>query len=95
MMSKTASSYSTRRLYSGISIAALAALWIFGVSTTILLKQKLVGLWFSLMTLAYGVMMFASSYVEEEHQYWYWVASAWLWWLCVKRYAQRSNTRIL
>lgn len=29
-------------------------------------------------TVAYSVMMFASSYVEEEHHFWYWAASAWL-----------------
>jgi hypothetical protein len=23
-------------------------------------------------------MMFASSYVEEEHHYWYWVTSGWI-----------------
>lgn len=27
--------------------------------------------------LAYGAMMFASSYVEEEHHFWYWAATAW------------------
>lgn len=30
------------------------------------------------MLLAYGAMMFASSYVEEEHHFWYWATTAWL-----------------
>ncbi|KAJ9134463.1 GPI ethanolamine phosphate transferase 2 [Pleurostoma richardsiae] len=33
---------------------------------------------FALITLGYGVMMFASSYVEEEHHFWYWSSTAWL-----------------
>ncbi|KAJ4527634.1 major facilitator super transporter protein [Exophiala dermatitidis] len=41
-----------------------------------------------IMTL-YAVTMFASSYVEEEHQFWYWILGAWLIILCCKdgRYA--------
>jgi ethanolamine phosphate transferase 2 subunit G len=31
-----------------------------------------------MVTLGYGVMMFASSYVEEEHHFWYWTSTAWL-----------------
>lgn len=30
------------------------------------------------ITALYGIMMFASSYVEEEQHFWYWVTSAWL-----------------
>jgi len=30
------------------------------------------------LTAAYGIMMFASSYVEEEHHFWYWATSAWM-----------------
>lgn len=30
------------------------------------------------IVLSYGVMMFASSYVEEEQHFWYWSTTAWL-----------------
>jgi hypothetical protein len=31
-------------------------------------------------------MMFASSYVEEEHNFWYWIASGWFFALFLKGY---------
>ncbi|CAK7231965.1 major facilitator super transporter protein [Sporothrix eucalyptigena] len=33
---------------------------------------------FAIINITYGIMMFASSYVEEEHHFWYWSTSAWL-----------------
>lgn len=32
----------------------------------------------SVITAAYGIMMFASSYVEEEQHFWYYCTTAWL-----------------
>jgi ethanolaminephosphotransferase len=34
-----------------------------------------------LIALLYGIMMFASSYVEEEHHFWYWSSTLWVAWL--------------
>lgn len=39
---------------------------------------------FALITLLYGIMMFASSYVEEEQHFWYWTTSAWLLYLAIR-----------
>ncbi len=39
---------------------------------------------FTLTVLCHSVTMFASSYVEEEHQFWYWVLGGWLMYLSVK-----------
>ena len=33
---------------------------------------------FVLLTMAYGAMMFASSYVEEEQHFWYWSSTLWI-----------------
>ena len=39
---------------------------------------SLAGVAFLAITVSYGVMMFASSFVEEEQHFWYWSASGWL-----------------
>ena len=82
-MSSAASNYNVSRLYIGIIVASAAILAILP-----LLRPKL-GLnansfWIGLITLLYGVMMFASSYVEEEQQFWYWITSGWFFWLFMK-----------
>jgi ethanolaminephosphotransferase len=41
---------------------------------------------FPIMALAYAVMMFASSFVEEEQHFWYWVASGWFMALFLKEW---------
>jgi len=39
---------------------------------------------FTIVNIGYGVMMFASSYVEEEQQFWYWACSGWFMLLVIK-----------
>lgn len=84
-MSSTASNYSIGKLCAGIAMGTVALSCTVLISIPVLMRVKPVALWFMLVTLTYGVMMFASSYVEEEHQYWFWVASAWLCWLALKQ----------
>lgn len=31
----------------------------------------------AIISIGYGIMMFASSYVEEEQHFWYWATTAW------------------
>jgi ethanolaminephosphotransferase len=80
MMSSTASNYDIARLFLGIALASL----ICGFSYLTLPSLKPVtpaGLYYDLTLVLYAVLMFASSYVEEEHNFWYWATSGWL--LCL------------
>ena len=77
-MSDTASDYNLPKLQAGIIVAGAASLAAFSASFSAI-RIRNVGA--SILPLAYGVMLFASSYVEEEHHFWYWVSSAWILWL--------------
>ncbi|TDZ27167.1 GPI ethanolamine phosphate transferase 2 [Colletotrichum spinosum] len=78
LMSTMASNYDMGRLHLGEAVMGL-------VAGSLLMRAPqsplpLVGICFT-----YGIMMFASSYVEEEQHFWYWSTSAWFGWLAVKR----------
>lgn len=89
-MSSTASSYDLPRLGIGIGLAALATASGIATVSTCLLKAQATVLWASIVFIAYGLMMFASSYVEEEQHFWYWASSSWIGWLLLKRWEMRS-----
>ena len=80
-MSNTASNYDIGRLDLGVLLAAIATLAGLATAFTALLDTRSTGLWISFVSVLYCVMMFASSYVEEEHHFWYWASSGWLGWL--------------
>ncbi|RYP93064.1 hypothetical protein DL770_000810 [Monosporascus sp. CRB-9-2] len=94
LMSSMASNYDMNRLVTG-AIAATIALGAAMVAV-VLSPQAAAGSWvpFSLITILYGIMMFASSYVEEEHHFWYWTTSAWLMLLGFKRFASRLSDTV-
>ena len=85
-MTTMASNYDMNKLVTGgvVAATALGA----GIMAMTLSPKGGPGRWFpfSLITLLYDIMMFASSYVEEEHHFWYWTTSAWLLSLGFKRY---------
>ncbi|KAJ8129317.1 hypothetical protein O1611_g4314 [Lasiodiplodia mahajangana] len=85
LMSGMASNYDVDRLiYGGIvTAAAVSTAGMATIMSTKLTIRNFVP--FSLITVLYGVMMFASSYVEEEQHFWYWSTTAWLFYLIVKR----------
>lgn len=75
-----ASNYDMPRLVLG-QIIALAAF----VATSSSISLTATHAPFAVMTLSYGIMMFASSYVEEEHHFWYWMTSAWFAFLAIRQ----------
>jgi ethanolaminephosphotransferase len=75
-LSGTASNYDMPRLVVGTVLAFLVcALSVFTLPK--LRPISAAGLYFGLTLGLYGVLMFASSYVEEEHNFWYWATSGW------------------
>ncbi|OTA94494.1 hypothetical protein M434DRAFT_394638 [Hypoxylon sp. CO27-5] len=84
LMSSMASNYNMSMLACGGSVAAvasIAAIYAVAASTPTRASNLIP---FVLITLLYGIMMFASSYVEEEQHFWYWSTSAWLLYLAIK-----------
>ncbi|KAM0334099.1 hypothetical protein ACHAQA_001119 [Verticillium albo-atrum] len=72
LMSNMASNYDMTRLIAGQAVV-LAAL----ISSLFLVAIGWSHVSFAIVTITYGIMMFASSFVEEEHHFWYWATSAW------------------
>ncbi|KAJ2904243.1 hypothetical protein MKZ38_008454 [Zalerion maritima] len=73
LMTSMASNYNMTRLYQGIGLVVVAIIssgTAFHISRRISEPQSST-IPFVLTTAAYGTMMFASSYVEEEHHFWY------------------------
>ncbi len=84
-MSSTASNYDMPKLLAGSSLAVLAFIFALGSGATSLGSLFICSLPLLSITVAYGIMMFASSYVEEEHHFWYWMISGWVVLLYLKR----------
>ncbi|GIC88484.1 mannose-ethanolamine phosphotransferase LAS21 [Aspergillus udagawae] len=84
VMSSTASKYNTTRLYLGLTVAALAVLLSFFPAYGLVSKSSNAVTFLMFSIISYGGMMFASSYVEEEQQFWYWVVTAWTVYLHIK-----------
>lgn len=77
-----ASNYDIPKLGLGLSAAASSMVLAIGATYAFVSRGGGSGLTqlapISVITITYGIMMFASSYVEEEHHFWYWSTSAWL-----------------
>ena len=84
-MSSTASNYDLNRLYIGIGSASLAFILAMTLSFPSLIKAQANGLMMAVTMLLYGITMFASSYVEEEQHFWYWMTSAWMAWISMEK----------
>lgn len=81
-MASTASNYDVQRLVLGSSLAFLTCVLSY-FALPALRPVSPAGLYYTLTLMLYAVLMFASSYVEEEHNFWYWTTSAWFFYLFV------------
>ncbi|KAL5121785.1 major facilitator superfamily transporter protein, partial [Pleosporales sp. CAS-2024a] len=75
-MSGAASNYDVPRLFMGSALASLVCVLAF-FTLPKLRPVSPAGIYNTLTLLLYGILMFASSYVEEEHNFWYWATSGW------------------
>lgn len=84
VISSAASDYDLRNLLLGLAITSFVVLLPLPTIYTLLCKSGCAGAFFALCLLGYGGMMFASSYVEEEQQFWNWMFTAWVFCLHVR-----------
>ncbi|KAK5121940.1 hypothetical protein LTR85_004512 [Meristemomyces frigidus] len=91
-LSTVASSYDIPRMVLGIAMST-AALVLAMLPLPSLWPPSTASIFFALTGLLYGVMMFASSYVEEEQHFWYWLTPAWILILTAKSVAKTVDGR--
>ena len=83
-MSSTASNYDVTKLATGQAVAAIGLFFAGLASGPTIINSWRSSLPFIGISVFYGIMMFASSYVEEEQHFWYWTTTAWLMILWIK-----------
>ncbi|KAL2830634.1 hypothetical protein BJY01DRAFT_118308 [Aspergillus pseudoustus] len=92
-MSSAASNYELPYLFLGICIAGVASVLSLPASYEALRRYQQPGLFLVASILSYGIMMFASSYVEEEQQFWYWAFTGWAVYLHVRSFQLQPAVR--
>lgn len=91
LMSSTASNYDISKLIGGQVLAAITLFSSLAATGSIITSSLRTVTPLLLIAIVYGVMIFASSYVEEEQHFWYWATTAWLMLLWIKKYVLGSK----
>ncbi len=91
-MSRAASNYNIPALHLATGLALIGTILSAGASLQTLKNDLKSSTLFLTMTILYAIMMFASSYVEEEHNYWYWATSIYLSLLALKTLPRSITT---
>ncbi|ODA82694.1 hypothetical protein RJ55_01202 [Drechmeria coniospora] len=78
LMSSMASTYDMRKLCLGLGLAVAAAIASIVVAGLPASRQTEFFMPLIILSSSYGMMMFASSYVEEEQHFWYWASTFWV-----------------
>jgi ethanolaminephosphotransferase len=84
LMSSTASNYDVTKLATGQAVAAIGLFFASFAAGPTIINSWRTSLPFIGIAVFYAIMMFASSYVEEEQHFWYWATTAWLMLLWIK-----------
>lgn len=84
-MSVAASDYNINYMSLGIALSFVALLSVLPALYDVLSGYSISSLLIIIFTILYSVMMFASSFVEEEQHFWYWSLSGWISYLYFSR----------
>jgi ethanolamine phosphate transferase 2 subunit G len=87
-MSSMASNYDISRLLGGQIMAIIAAVCATAAVHRLIDETVAQASSVAIISVAYGAMMFASSYVEEEQHFWYWATTAWFGYLGLKGFSR-------
>jgi ethanolaminephosphotransferase len=94
ILSSTASNYDMSAIACGMVLAGLSAVMAIAASLYVFRRLSASLNALGVITLTYGLMMFGSSYVEEEQNFWYWIASGWVTFLATKRCAPKDTSTL-
>jgi ethanolaminephosphotransferase len=89
LLSSASTDYSVPYMYLGLATLLVSVLVLgpqpYQSRLDILLQYE-----FIFVTLSFGGIMFASSYVEEEQQFWYWITTTHFVFAFLQRYSSSS-----